>query len=132
MGGESRFVSGALKDCRVGVGWEGSRFWVRSEVSLSNGYKLPEKLTDVAVASAFRFTPKSSSISSLCRPLLSKKAIFLSVVASRTSSSSRNLLAWSTIVCREDDSVDSELACAGGFRSLFGGLGCHEGTPDFF
>lgn len=56
-----------------------------------------------AEASGWRVTPMRLWISSLFNPLLSRKDIFLSVDALRTSSSSRNFLACSTKVSRLGD-----------------------------
>jgi hypothetical protein len=81
------------------------------------------------LASSFRDTPSSSCISSLRRPLLSRNAIFLSVDASFTSSSSRNLFACSTTFSRLSGS-------GAGFSSSFAGFSedgaCHESAPPFF
>lgn len=62
------------------------------------------------VASGFRETPRSWSISSAFRPLDSRKETLRSVGASRIDSSSRNLDADSTRSCREVDAgASSEL-----------------------
>lgn len=77
--------------------------------------------------------PNSWCISSLVKPLPSKKATFLSVLASFTSSSSRNFRASSkTDVLGFASGADS-VACS--FSSVAGlgfeasGFICHEGTP---
>jgi hypothetical protein len=56
-----------------------------------------------AEASGWRVTPMRPWISSLLSPLLSRKDIFLSVDALRTSSSSRNFLACSITASRLGD-----------------------------
>lgn len=89
-------------------------------------------LEDGLEASTLRATPRSCSISSFFKPLPSKKAIFLSVVASFTSSSSRNFFALSISSVLDGSSV----ALVSTFPSLFfsssaGACRCHDGTPDF-
>ncbi len=53
-----------------------------------------------AGASRLRSPPRSSCISSVFNPLLSRNAAFLSVEASRTSSSSKNFFACSITILR--------------------------------
>jgi hypothetical protein len=82
-------------------------------------------------ASRLREMPSSWCISSLVNPLLSKKETFLSVLASFTSSSSRNFRASSNTDVLGFASEDTE----GSFCSIVGGgfevsaFTCHEGNP---
>lgn len=109
-GGEDRDIDVCDCDCAFGSGGD-----VTSEV-------------EVFVSSPSRDTSNSSCISSTFKPLLSKKAIFLSVDASFTSSSSKNFLACSSIVARLDDSVAGSRGSLDFFSSL---SSCHTGAPEF-
>lgn len=91
---------------------------------------------EVLVASVFLATPSRASISSDLRPLLSRKAIFLSVLEFRTSSSSRNFLACAITVSRLgsgglDSGFDDLSSWVGSVGSTLT-FNCHEGTPAFF
>lgn len=82
-------------------------------------------MSAAADASVFRVTPNNSCISAPVRPLPSKNAIFLSVEALRTSSSSKNFFACSMItslLCVSTSSVSPSV----GVVSF--NLSCHDGT----
>jgi hypothetical protein len=81
-------------------------------------------------ASGFRAIPNSSWISALVRPLPSRKAIFLSVDALRTSSSSRNFLACSITVSRLGNGAEASVSPSVGVISF--NCACHDGMPAFF
>jgi hypothetical protein len=83
----------------------------------------------VAVASGFRVMPSRPWISSFCRPLLSRNAIFLSVDSFFTSSASRNFFACSMTVSRLGDSGATFSAS---FAVVSFDWSCHDGTPGFF
>lgn len=88
------------------------------------------------LASGFRETPRSCSISSEVKPLDSRKDTLRSVDASRIDSSSKNLEAWSRRSCREVDAgASSELGDCDDGDWLDGAdpdCCCHEGMDGDF
>jgi hypothetical protein len=83
----------------------------------------------VLLASPFLDIPSNSCISLFSTPLLSKKAIFLSVGASFTSSSSRNFFACSSFVAGLV--LESTCDLSSSRMGFCAGARCQDGTPVF-